>query len=219
VIFIFQLIFRRRHVPPFPLSQDPYFLNKYRSSLPPAHLPPLALSWSMDDVLEPWQKVCLALLDYQDSHWSQQSQDIIGGFLDPNAAAVAAASPIAEPESDEGEARDYEAYYLDMDDKLSDGEEENDGTTEGAPANKKQREQEDSSLGHDGQIVVDLEEVLSPEEFEALYAGVGDGVNEQPIGSIADDPSSVDQDEVPLAENDEIQPEDMALFMGQGSLS
>jgi hypothetical protein len=138
--------------------------------------------------------------------------------LDPNAAA-AAASPIAEPESDEGEARDYEAYYLDMDDKLSDGEEENDGTTEGAPANKKQREHQDSSLGHDGQIVVDLEEVLSPEEFEALYANVGDGVNEQPSGSIADDPSSVDQDEVPLAENDEIQPEDMALFMGQGSLS
>ena len=50
-------VFRRRHAPPFPLSQDPYFLNKYRASLPPAHLPPLVLSWSLDDVLEPWQKV------------------------------------------------------------------------------------------------------------------------------------------------------------------
>jgi hypothetical protein len=136
--------------------------------------------------------------------------------LDPNAAA-ANGSPIDEPESDEGEVQDYEAYYRDMDDKLSDGEEEYDGTTEDAPTYKKHRDQKDLPLANEDHIVVDLEEVLSPEEFEALYANVCDeGNDEQQLGSVTEDQSSVDREKAHVAEDDDdIQPEDMALFMGE----
>ena len=155
-------------------------------------------------------------MNYHELHWSQHFQDIIGGFLDPNAAVAAAGSPIAEPESDEGEGQDYEAYYRDMDDKLSDGEEECDATTEDAPAYKKQREQTDFPPSHEDQIVVDLEEVLSPEEFDALYANVGGAANEQQPSTVADDMFHDDHEGAHLAEGDgDIKPEDMALFMGE----
>jgi hypothetical protein len=142
--------------------------------------------------------------------------------LDPNVAA--ACSPVAEPESDEGEGPDYEDYYRDMDDKFSDEEGENDGAREDAHVHKKQREQADFSAADDGAIVVDLEEVLSPEEFEALYAQIPNSVNDsmdaQQPGGFGDD--AVDQqEEAEIVVKDaeelvDINPEDMELFMGQG---
>jgi hypothetical protein len=150
-------------------------------------------------------------------------QDIIGGFLDPSAAA---ASPTEEPESDEEERPDYEAYYRDMDDKFSDEEDDNHASAEDAPSHKKKREQADSPLVEDGQIVVDLEEVLSPEEFEALYAqapnaNAGAGIDEERAAGFADDAQVVDEQyEADAGKEDEelgdLNPEDMALFMSQG---
>ena len=151
------------------------------------------------------------------------SQDIIGGFLDPSAAA---ASPTEEPESDEEERPDYEAYYRDMDDKFSDEEDDNHASAEDAPSHKKKREQADSPLVEDGQIVVDLEEVLSPEEFEALYAQApnansGAVIDEERAAGFADDAQVVDEQyEADAGKEDEelgdLNPEDMALFMSQG---
>jgi hypothetical protein len=142
--------------------------------------------------------------------------------LDPNVAA--ASSPVVEPESDEGERPDYDDYYRDMDDKFSDDEGENDGAREDAHVDKKQRQQADFSAADDGPIVVDLEEVLSPEEFEALYAQIPNSVNDsmdaQQPGGFGDD--AVDQqEEAEMVVKDaeelvDINPEDMELFMGQG---
>jgi hypothetical protein len=181
------------------------------------------LSWSLDDVLEPWQKVC-SLLVFCSSNRLQCSQDIIGGFLDPTVAA--AESPNAEPESDDGERLDYEDYYRDMDDKFSDEEDDNnnDGTNDDAPVLKKNRGEEASPLAEDGNIVVDLEEVLSPEEFEALYAEIPSAINgsmdKQQPGGVADDREFVDEaDEAEVVKDAEelgdLNPEDLALFIGQ----
>ncbi len=143
--------------------------------------------------------------------------------MDPN--ATAAVSPVGEPESDEGEGHDYQKYYQDMDDKLSDGEDEYDGATEDAPALKKRELAESPLTGiHDGQIVVDLEEMLSPEEFEALYAENPDAgseiIGEQQSSRATRDPDYVDdEDEAVVApsveELGDINPEDMELFMAQ----
>jgi len=168
--------------------------------------------------------------------------------LDPTAAA--AGSPTDEPDSDDGEGEDHMAFYRDMDDKLSDGEDEDDG----APVSKKQRSQADSSQVEDyivdpmenvgaGEIdIVDstLEEMLSPEEIQALYSSNhpeeikaldsydqdddSDGVDEQQPSSLADDPDCVDQQHAAEVAHDadelgDLNPEDMALFseLGQGS--
>jgi len=184
------------------------------------------------------------------------SQDIIGGFLDPNAAA--AASPTDEPDSDDGEG-DHMAFYRDMDDKLSDGEDENDATPIDAPVSKKHRAQADSSpvqgdsvgrmdnvggVGGDELDIADgtLEEMLSPEEIQALYSSdrpqefktldsydqddnSSDDVDEQQPGSLANDSHCVDPPHAADVAHDvenilgDLNPDDMALFieLGQGS--
>ncbi len=144
--------------------------------------------------------------------------------MDPTVAA--AGSPMHEPESDEGERPDYEDYYRDMDDKFSDEEDdnENDSTNDDAPVLKKKREEAGSPLVEDGNIVVDLEEMLSPEEFEALYAEipntVNDDIDKQQAGGVADDRDFVNRrDEAEAVKHgeelDDINPEDLALFMGE----
>lgn len=148
--------------------------------------------------------------------------------MDANIAA--ASSPVDEPLYDETEGQDYEAYYRDLGDCLSsDAEDEYNGSAEYAPANKKLREQGRSSPVPDGLIVVDLEdEVMSPEEFESLYAidpnAGGDGTDEKHSSSFSEDAVVVDQQtdadvSKVVDEIGDINPEDMALFMGQGALS
>ena len=111
-----------------------------------------------------------------------------------------------------------------MDDKFSDEEDDNHASAEDAPSHKKKREQADSPLVEDGQIVVDLEEVLSPEEFEALYAENPDAgseiIGEQQRSRTTRDPDYVDDEEEAVVapsveELGDINPEDMELFMAQ----
>ena len=82
------------------------------------------------------KRLLLALPHFLLMSFTATFQDIIGGFLDPSAAA---ASPTEEPESDEEERPDYEAYYRDMDDKFSDEEDDNHASAEDAPSHKKKR--------------------------------------------------------------------------------